>query len=386
MKATLLIVDDEPDSLEPMRLILEGHYRILTATNGDKALALLESERVEMIIADQRMPGMSGVELLTRIRETHPGIVRLILTAYTDFDAMITAINEGQVYRYIIKPWDVNDMRLTIQQALEWQELINTKGQLAADLSEAHRSLLKRTQELERAMAKLVEQEKLAAVGRFAAEMVHDMNNYLQVIMAVNESLVNLNSEDLEQVKEIGNYASMLAEIAASIRDFALGAAMPFSPSIADPVLVANEVARLCSRLPDFLNIRLRVESIAKLTWTIDPRQIRHLLLNLLKNAAKSSPDNGVIVLSVGQEDGQLVFRVIDHGHGVPPKLREQIWEPFYTTHEMNGSGLGLNICREVVSAHGGTIHMTDTAGGGATFTICIPRPQGARTESDQDT
>jgi response regulator RpfG family c-di-GMP phosphodiesterase len=175
-KRLILLVDDEPDSLEPISILLEQEYRVVTAESGRAAMDLLEGAAAEVIIADQRMPGMTGVELLAHVRERYPAIVRLILTAYTDFDAMLKAINEGRVYRYIIKPWDPEDMMLIIRQAFDWKDLREAQGQLAADLAEAHQALVLRNKEIEEARATILAQEKLAAVGRFAAEMAHEIS------------------------------------------------------------------------------------------------------------------------------------------------------------------------------------------------------------------
>jgi signal transduction histidine kinase len=377
-KATLLLVDDERDSLEPMRIMLDERYRVLTALDGQAALRLLESEAVDMIIADQRMPGMTGVELLGRVKEWKPDIVRLILTAYTDFDAMLQAINQGRVYRYIIKPWDVDDMRVTIQQALEWRELLMARGQLSADLSEAHRLLSERTRELERAQQTILRQEKLAAVGRFAGEMVHEMNNYLLVVMTVNQSLAEMKQAELEQVKQIEMQTKTLAEVAASIRDFTQGAAMPFAPQLVDPCGLALEVVGLCRHHPSFKRLRLEVRPIGSLSaWGMDARQIKHLLLNLLKNAARASALNEELVIEVSQAgqgvNRRMTFRVVDRGRGIPEALRERVFEPFFTTDERDGTGLGLSICKQIAEAHGGEIGFEDTPGGGATFFVHLP-------------
>jgi len=373
-KETILLVDDERDSLEPMRVMLEGDYAVLTAQDGPQALALLERERVEMIIADQRMPGMTGVELLSRVWQFDPDIVRLILTAYTDFDAMLKAINEGRVYRYIIKPWDVDDMRLTISQALEWRQLLITKGQLAADLSEAHKALAQRTRELEQAQDTLVRQEKLAAVGQFAAEMVHEMNNYLTIISGLSTTVSDHLNEGLNDIAQIGVQARTLAEVAADIRDFSLGAAMPFSPMLDDPAGIAREVIRICEHHPDFRNqeISLQLGSIS--SWKLDNRQLKHLLINLMKNSAQAQPKRGMIILAVGVEQDELVFRISDRGPGISADALERIWEPFFTTREHTGSGLGLSICKKVAIAHSGSISVEQTPGGGATFIARFPR------------
>lgn len=373
MGAIILLVDDERDSLEPMRLMLEDSYRVLTAENGRQALNLLEAEPVELIIADQRMPGMTGVELLARVREFKPDVVRLLLTAYSDFDAMLKAINEGRVYRYIIKPWDVDDMRVTIRQALEWRALLMAKGQLAADLSEAHRLLAKRTRELEQAHLTIVRQEKLAAVGRFAAEMVHEMNNYLQIILGVNANLLHAKRDELAQYQQIELQASTLAALAADIRDFALGATLPFSPELVEPLGVIQEVVRICSHHPDFKGRQVQVAPGRIGICKLDPRQLKHLLLNLLKNAAHAGPAGSPIELFIEIQGGELVLQVSDHGPGVPAELRDRIWEPFFTTCTESGSGLGLSICRQVADSHGGSLVYKQTPGGGATFELRLP-------------
>lgn len=172
-KRTILLVDDEPDSLEPIGVLLEQEYHVLTATNGPEALDVLEGAAVEVIIADQRMPGMTGVELLAQVRQRYPGIVRLILTAYADFDAMIQAINEGQVYRYIIKPWDPEDMMLVVRQALDWKDLREGQSQLAAKLAEAEVALGSR--ETEGARAATQAQEKLATLGLAICRQVAEL-------------------------------------------------------------------------------------------------------------------------------------------------------------------------------------------------------------------
>ncbi len=379
MGAIILLVDDERDNLEPMRLMLEDSYRVLTAENGPQALALLEAEPVELIIADQRMPGMTGVELLARVHQIKPDVVRLILTAYSDFDAMLKAINEGRVYRYIIKPWDVDDMRLTIRQALEWRELLLAKGQLAADLSEAHGILAKRTRELEQAHQTIVRQEKLAAVGQFAAEMVHEMNNYLQIILGINANLAQNNQGELDQFRQIETQAITLAEVAADIRDFALGASMPFAPIKVDVLGQIREVVRICSHHPDFRERQVSVVPGRLEMIRLDPRQFRHLLLNLLKNAALSSPAVEPIEVRVDLRDETLELRVIDRGPGVAPAVRDRIFEPFFTTRSERGSGLGLSIARQVAAAHGGSLACEETPGGGATFVVRLPRirPEG---------
>ncbi|MDJ0763078.1 MAG: hybrid sensor histidine kinase/response regulator [Myxococcota bacterium] len=375
MSRTLLLVDDEVDILEPMLILLEEDYTVLTARSGPEALEILEHASVDMIISDQRMPKMTGVELLTRVWERYPEIVRIILTGYTDTDAMIQAVNEGRVYRYIVKPWNLDDMQVVIKQGLEWNDLRQEKGQLNADLAQANKALAERTEQLERAQETIVQQEKLAAIGRFAAEMVHEMNNHLHIILGLNASLSLSMEEELPELKDLETQAKTLAEIARDIRDFAKGAVLPLAMTRADPLKTAKDVVRACKHHPAFraLDVQLITGPVSE--WVMDARQIKHLLINLLKNAAKASDRNSTIEVYVATNDDALVFRITDHGVGIPDDLRERIWEPFFTTWDRQpGTGLGLSICRRSVEMHGGDIECHPTKGGGTTFIVRIPR------------
>src|ERR1051325_9860779 len=116
-KPCLLVVDDEPDLVQSVQDLLRFDYRILGATRASEGLALMEKERVHIVMSDQRMPEMTGVEMLRRGRETHPEAVRLLFTAYSDMTTVIDAINQGNVYRYISKPWEVDELKTTLKQA-----------------------------------------------------------------------------------------------------------------------------------------------------------------------------------------------------------------------------------------------------------------------------
>ncbi|MBI2875523.1 MAG: sigma 54-interacting transcriptional regulator [Candidatus Tectomicrobia bacterium] len=116
---TILVVDDEIHNLEALERAFRGEYRVLTAQSGAEALQVLEQEEVALIITDQRMPGMTGIELLQRSIQYFPKAIRMILTSYTDADELLEAINTGQVYRYILKPWNPKELKITVKRALE---------------------------------------------------------------------------------------------------------------------------------------------------------------------------------------------------------------------------------------------------------------------------
>ena len=123
-QATLLFVDDEPSILSSLRRLFRPQgYRILTAEGGAAALELLAKEKVDLVISDMRMPEMDGAAFLERVRERWPGVLRILLTGYADVASTIAAINRGEIYRYISKPWDDNAIVLTVRDALERKRL-----------------------------------------------------------------------------------------------------------------------------------------------------------------------------------------------------------------------------------------------------------------------
>ncbi len=132
----ILVVDDEQDNLDAFRFNFRKTFDILTASGGAEALQILEDKEVAVVVTDQRMPKMTGVELLREVRSRQPEAVGIILTAFTDVDVLVEAINLGQVYRYITKPWDAKEVRGVLQYAIERFHLQRENKKLAAQLAE----------------------------------------------------------------------------------------------------------------------------------------------------------------------------------------------------------------------------------------------------------
>lgn len=170
----LLFIDDEPNILSALKRLFRPHgYRIFTADSGAQGLALLEREPVDLVVSDMRMPGMSGAEVLEQVRLKHPETIRILLTGYADISSTIAAINRGEIYRYIDKPWNEDEIVLTVKQALERKMLLSEKQRLEAltrrqneELKELNAGLedkvRARTEELRQTMDQLsVAHEKL---------------------------------------------------------------------------------------------------------------------------------------------------------------------------------------------------------------------------------
>lgn len=118
-KARVLFVDDEPRILNTMRMLFRGQYEVLVAESGALALELLKTRPVDVVVSDQRMPGMTGIEMLRQARELHPSAMRILLTGYSDLNAIIGSINEGEIFRFVNKPWFDEDLTATVARAVE---------------------------------------------------------------------------------------------------------------------------------------------------------------------------------------------------------------------------------------------------------------------------
>ena len=135
---TLLFVDDEASILSSLRRLFRPHgYRILTAESGAAGLETLEKESVDLVISDMRMPEMDGAQFLEKVRARWPEVTRILLTGYADITSTINAINKGEIYRYIAKPWDDNDIVLVVRDALERKRLQAENTRLLAALQKA---------------------------------------------------------------------------------------------------------------------------------------------------------------------------------------------------------------------------------------------------------
>jgi cyclic di-GMP phosphodiesterase len=152
MPFKILIVDDEPANLRLLERLFRLKYQVLAAPSGEEALRLLEQHDVALLITDQRMPGMTGIELLKRTADTRPHMVRMILTGYTDVGALVEAINCGQVYRYVTKPWDNDDLRLTVERALQHYETNKARHELEG----ANKRLSSRLQAMTRGVVRTI--------------------------------------------------------------------------------------------------------------------------------------------------------------------------------------------------------------------------------------
>jgi len=179
MNNTLLIVDDEQNVLKSLkRLLLDADYKILTAESGEEGLKAFDENEINVVISDYRMPGMNGVEFLRKVKEKSPDTLRLILSGYADAVAIVEAINEGQVYRFITKPWNDQELLTTIMNTFDQYSLLKENEALNGELQQRNLKLQELTKSLEE---KVLRRTHDLEVKNNALKMAQNILNYLPV-------------------------------------------------------------------------------------------------------------------------------------------------------------------------------------------------------------
>lgn len=192
---TLLFVDDERNILSALRRIFRNDgYLILTAESGAEALKVLEEHEVSVIVSDQRMPNMNGAELLTESKLIAPHAIRILLTGYIDMDDAVKSINNGQIFRYLTKPWDDRELKFAILQALVYHDLSRRNEGLVSDLKKKNAEL---TQQLE--------QSQNQAAGSGELERLKEENARLLKGLKQRDQLLRTWQKQLNQLYPLGN-------------------------------------------------------------------------------------------------------------------------------------------------------------------------------------
>lgn len=356
MKRDVLYVDDEVENLIVFQATFEDHFNVVTAESGQEALDLLAVRAFPVVVADQRMPKMSGSELFSIMRSRYPHTRRVMLTGYADSKAMLQAINQGQVFQFIKKPWEQDMVFSTLVRSIE-----------AYDMSISNMVLQDR----------LVAADRCATLGRSAAQLAHEMGNQLCMLPLLE--LIEDEYSDKEDLVRMAGFArtthERLVQIINEVKAFVR---FERETVVTQPL----HLSEMIHELVEFLRYEKSLP-LERLTVTLhsDPRirahrvKLQQVLLNLLKNAAHAvrNRTDGHITLSVAEVAGRAQIVVADNGCGMTPDVAQRIWEPFFTTKGEEGTGLGLDVARSIIIAHDGTIECQTAPDQGATFTISLP-------------
>ena len=374
----ILLVDDEQENLDVLVAVLEDDYQVYTAHTGEEALRVIGAHGdMDLVIADQRMPGISGVELLARIAATNPDTVRIVLTAYSDIEPMIDAVNRGSAYRFMMKPFEAVELRSVVRESLRIKTISAALAHLVDELS-AHKAKLNATmRELQDRQKQLLAAERLATLGRTTSGIVHDLRN-ASAILHVLLDLVRKETqhEAVIQAAELAwaNLGSLL-ELLEQIRDFARSNSAEPQLELTDIEDFLRNTLRLfyleqgTARCPINMTVELQRKDL-----NIDRSRMRQAVMALLRNAVRASdPGRDVALTALANGDSTSYISVRDQGRGMDAETLEHAREPFFSAFEPRGLGLGLEIARLAAEAHGGALTVQSQPGEGTHARISIP-------------
>jgi len=386
VERNLLIIDDEIDILKALRRQFRRHYMIHVANSAAEGYEIMTQVPIQVIISDQRMPGMSGVEFFKRTKTEFPDAIRLLLTGYADIQSVIAAINDGNVFRYIAKPWDPEEIETIVREAFTKYEMLVENRRLLAQLQEANHFLetrvRERTTELHTANTHLLRlnTEKDALLGMVA----HDLRGPIAIIQMCAELVRDLPPEQDEHAEFIGMIEETARNAIYLINDLLDIAAIEAGRLVIERQAVVLEtliarVSHLNRLVANQKGIQLVTEVEARLpkAW-LDPRRLEQVLNNLLSNAFKYSHAHTTVVVRLWRQEQDLLLAVADEGQGIAPGEIGKLFQSFQRTSTRptaaeQSMGLGLAICKRIVELHGGAITVQSVFGSGTTFTVRLP-------------
>ena len=371
IKHPVLYVDDEEMALETFKAQFRRDFTIHTALSGQDALQIMSRQPIALVITDQRMPQMNGITLLEEVSKLYPDTIRMLITAYSDMDVVIAAINKGHVYRYFPKPYNEDEVRQSIKEGLERHYLIRERDRLYAEKIE----LIKRVERTNR----------LTAVGTLAAGMAHEINNPL---VAINTFLQMVPQKYVEKEKDHefwGHFYQVVLSEVDRIRNL-IGRLLKYSRYSEKEELHLEEtdINRILQDMAAFLENEAKRKSLTiqqDLTpelprALVDRERMKQVFLNIILNAIQAT-FRGYIQIKSGciEEDGEKFIQVSisDTGTGIGEEELQKLFNPFFTTKQRGGSGLGLITCHQIVDEHRGTIDVQTEVGKGSTFIVTLP-------------
>jgi len=372
-KSGILLVDDERPNLMVLRGFLDGAYQVYEAESGKQALDIADKADLDVVITDQRMPEMTGVEMLEELRSRKPDVAGIVLTGFTDPPALISAINRARVFRFLKKPWQPEDILEAVRQACEHVYQSRTIRKLVSLLARRTEELSASLEMIEAAHRQVLHLERLGTMGRLAAGITHDLRNVMISVNFIERELQQQNaSKDLLESVHIGTQgiANLLETLEAMHQFASVGAIHLAMDKVAPAQVIQGAIA--ISRMD--LNFRARkveVQVQDDLPYVNGDRQkLIQVLVNLVRNALQATERSRRILIQATRDADHVVLAVEDEGPGVPHELQEKIFEPFVSTKGDRGMGMGLYMAKLIVESHRGRIRVSNRPGGGARFEV----------------
>ncbi|OJU77845.1 MAG: hybrid sensor histidine kinase/response regulator [Bacteroidetes bacterium 47-18] len=357
-KIKILYIDDEPHNLLGFKAAFRMDYDLFTSLDTTEARQILsEHPDIRIIFCDQRMPGKTGVEFFDEIRREFPLPVRILITAYTDVEAVIDAINKGNIFRYIKKPWSNVDIMSSIEEANKFYMAISMLSIKNEELQKAYKEL-----------------------DKFAYSVSHDIRGpIIGLITAINFA------RDLDDITEIKDLLTLMEKSVKKLDTFILNMHDYYNVQRGDLKISRIDFEKIAS---DQKDIYSTFSLAGKIPLYVDVQQSPHpfysdemslklILTNLLSNAIKFQRQDAKekwVKLTIITDADKAVITVSDNGIGIPEDEINEIFGLFYRSSSKEaGFGFGLYNLKSALTKLNGTIDVTSRFGEGTTFTVTVP-------------
>ncbi|RZK21978.1 MAG: hybrid sensor histidine kinase/response regulator [Flavobacterium sp.] len=349
----VLYIDDEENNLQAFKASFRRLYEIYTAISAAEGLKILQNVNIQVIICDQKMPNTTGVEFFKSIAETYPDPIRILLTGYTDIEALADAINHGDIYRYITKPWNDLELHNSIKNAY--------------DSYKAKIDLRNKIEELEKTNDEL---------NRFIYSISHELRAPLVSVIGI----VNLvKMENLYHSS--GDYWS-LVESCSNKLDYYIQKTLQYyknNKTLSEETLI--EFRPLASELIELYaygnrDTQFTVNVNQPVPFKGDLFRIEVIMGNLISNAIKyqkANEPNKKVNIDINVTNEFVEINIMDNGVGILNEHLEKIFTQFFKSKNHHGSGLGLFIVKEALNRLNGRIAVSSNVDHGTTFKINIP-------------
>jgi signal transduction histidine kinase len=404
-KHKILLVDDEKNILKALRRTLfREPCELFTASGGSEGLRVMEMHPIDLVISDQMMPRMTGVAFLQQVRERWPDTIRIMLTGQSSIDAAVSAINDGEVYRFLTKPIENEDFRMTIRSALRHRDLIQENRQLLERIERQNTQLMEWNEHLEErvrertdALSKseekrremeleLLQQAKLADIGMLASGIAHNLKNPLTVLSGRLQLIQRINPDiEKEKVDIMLRQVDAMNSIIENMMHKSRQEQEQDEQLLDLNTLLRDELTFFEANLEFKHKIKKEyhfAENLPAIRGVYS--DFSQSLMNMVKNAMDAMHDSKEKKLTVRTdvEDGFIRIVLSDTGCGIPQAHIPKLFSPFFTTKpvsgkqqgdEPTGTGLGLSSAYQLLSPYGAKIAVESEEGGGTTFTVRIP-------------
>ena len=382
----VLLVDDEPSIRLTMGEFLKrAGYSVLTAADYDSAV-VHNPEELDVAVIDINLPGKSGIQVLQKLTAADVYVPVIMITGEPNLSVIPEIVRAG-AYDFIAKPIVKDVLLNAVGRAAEKKRLIDDKRRLEQEIQryteELETRVEERTAELVETHKRLVTQERIAALGRAAAQVAHEVKNPLAGLMLYSLHLkskaINFSESEASLVDKIVDTINHLNSRVEEI----LGFARPVSLTVHSRNLnqiIENVLELLRPQLAaNKVEVRLSVGQPAAYGM-VDESSIRGALMNLVLNAIEAMPEGGTLTITIERKSDKLRLEITDTGPGIGEADANKIFEPFYTT-KAQGLGLGMPYARKIIEQHGGAVSINSHVGEGTT--ICVELPAGEKDGDD---